>query len=98
MFGSIAVLFVLPWLDTSKVRSARYRPVYKYVFWIFVAVCIGLGYIGMKPAEGAFIVAGRILTVAYFGFFLVAMPLLGWFERPKPLPSSISEPVLKEES
>jgi ubiquinol-cytochrome c reductase cytochrome b subunit len=98
MFGSIAVLFVLPWLDTSKVRSARYRPIYKWVFWIFLIDCLVLGYIGMKPAEGIYIAIGQIATVVYFGFFLVAMPLLGWFEPTKRLPNSISEPVLKEES
>jgi len=98
MFGSIAVLFVLPWLDTSKVRSARYRPIYKWVFWLFVADCIFLGYLGMKPAEGSYIIMGQLATAGYFGFFLVIMPLLGWFEPTKPLPNSISEPVLKENS
>lgn len=98
MFGSIAVLFLLPWLDTSKVRSARYRPVYKWFFWIFLINCIVLGYIGMKPAEGSFVVIGRIATAYYFAHFLIVFPLLGWLETPKPLPVSISEPVLKEDS
>jgi ubiquinol-cytochrome c reductase cytochrome b subunit len=52
MFGAIAVLFVVPWLDTSKVRSANYRPLYRQFFWILVVVCIGLGWLGAKPAEG----------------------------------------------
>jgi quinol-cytochrome oxidoreductase complex cytochrome b subunit len=54
MFGSIAVLFVLPWLDTSKVRSGAYRPLFKQFFWIFAAVCVGLGYLGAMPAEGIY--------------------------------------------
>ena len=53
MFGSILILFALPWLDTSKVRSGNYRPLFKGFFWIFVVVCIALGYLGSKPAEGA---------------------------------------------
>jgi ubiquinol-cytochrome c reductase cytochrome b/c1 subunit len=98
MFGSILVLFFLPWLDTSKVRSARYRPVYRLFFWIFLAVCLLLGYVGAHPPEGGYILLGRILTAYYFLHFLVVFPLLGWLETPRPLPTSISEPVLKEAS
>jgi len=98
MFGSILVLFLLPWLDTSKVRSARYRPIYKWFYWIFLIDCFVLGWVGMNPAEGNFILIGRIGTAYYFAHFLIVFPLLGWFETPKPLPTSISEPVLKEDS
>ena len=94
MFGSIAVLAFLPWLDTSKVRSASFRPVYKVFFWAFVLVCIGLGYLGAMPAEGGYLIAGRILTASYFGFFLVIMPLLGMFETPRALPATIADAVL----
>ncbi len=94
MFGSIFVLFLLPWLDTSRVRSASYRPMYQVFFWILVVVCIGLGYLGAQPAEGGYVIAARILTIYYFAHFLIIMPLLGVFERPKPLPTSISESVL----
>ncbi len=94
MFGAIAILFVLPWLDTSRVRSARFRPIYRQFFWIFVADSILLGYVGANPPEGGFILLGQIGTVYYFLHFLVIMPLVGWFERPKPLPVSIAEPVL----
>jgi ubiquinol-cytochrome c reductase cytochrome b/c1 subunit len=51
MFGSILILFVLPWLDTSRVRSGSYRPVFKGFFWIFAIVCVALGYLGSKPPE-----------------------------------------------
>ncbi|MGV6872665.1 cytochrome b [Pseudochelatococcus sp. B33] len=95
MFGSIAVLAFLPWLDTSKVRSAIYRPLYKQLFWVFAAVAVGLGYLGAMPAEGGYVIAARILTAYYFAHFLIILPLLGLVERTKPLPSSIAEAVLK---
>ncbi|MBX9739068.1 MAG: cytochrome b/b6, partial [Beijerinckiaceae bacterium] len=94
MFGSIAILAFLPWLDTSRVRSASFRPVYKVFFWVFVLCAIGLGYLGAMPAEGGYVTASRILTAYYFGFFLIIMPLLGLFETPRPLPASIADAVL----
>jgi quinol-cytochrome oxidoreductase complex cytochrome b subunit len=94
MFGALAMLLFVPWLDTSKVRSAVYRPLYKQFFWIFVAVCIGLGWLGAKPPEGGYVIAARILTAWYFIHFLVILPLLGLFETPKPRPASIAEAVL----
>jgi ubiquinol-cytochrome c reductase cytochrome b subunit len=94
MFGAIAVLAFLPWLDTSKVRSANYRPVYRVFFWVFVLACIGLGYLGAMPAEGGYVLASRLLTLYYFAFFLVIMPLLGMFERPKPVPATIADSIL----
>jgi quinol-cytochrome oxidoreductase complex cytochrome b subunit len=96
LFASIAVLAFLPWLDTSKVRSARYRPLYRQFFWVLVIACIGLGYLGSQPPEGGFVIAARIFTAYYFLFFLVILPLLGLIERPRPLPTSISESVLKK--
>jgi ubiquinol-cytochrome c reductase cytochrome b/c1 subunit len=94
LFGSILILAFLPWLDSSKVKSARYRPLFKQFFWIFFVVCILLGWLGAKPAEGGYVIAARILTIYYFAHFLVILPLLGMFEKPKPLPNSISESVL----
>jgi len=94
MFGAIAVLFILPWLDRSPVRSSRFRPMYKWFFWIFLIDCFVLGYVGAKPAEGVFIIIGRAATAWYFIHFLVVIPLLAKFETPKELPKSISEPVL----
>jgi ubiquinol-cytochrome c reductase cytochrome b subunit len=51
MFASIGVLFVLPWLDTSKVRSMRYRPVARVFFLLFVVACLALGYCGGQPPD-----------------------------------------------
>ena len=94
MFGAIAVLFILPWLDRSPVRSGSFRPVFKIFFWLLFVDCIALTWLGGKPAEGWYVTASRIATVYYFFYFLVALPLLSIFETPKPLPKSISESVL----
>ncbi len=94
LFASILILAFLPWLDTSRVRSARYRPLFKQFFWLWVIVCIGLGWLGSKPAEGVYVILARIFTVYYFGFFIIILPLLGIFEKTRPLPNSISESVL----
>jgi ubiquinol-cytochrome c reductase cytochrome b subunit len=96
MFGAIAVLFLLPWLDTSKVRSANFRPLYKQFFWVFGFVCVILGWLGAMPAEGIYVILSRIFTAYYFLHFLVILPVLGMIETPKPLPASISEAVLKK--
>ena len=96
MFGSILILFALPWLDTSKVRSGRYRPWFQFFFVIFVAVCVALGWAGGKPAEGVVVIVSQLCTAYYFAFFLIILPLLGIFETPRPVPTSISEPVLKK--
>ena len=98
MFGSIAVLFLVPWLDTSRVRSASYRPLYRQFFWILVAVCIGLGWLGSQLPEGPYVIASRILTAWYFIHFLVILPLLGVLETPTPRPTSIAESVLGSHS
>ncbi len=97
MFGALFVMFLLPWLDSCKTRSARFRPLYKQFFWIFVAVCLFLGYLGAKPAEGIYILLARICTVYYFAHFFVILPLLSKYETPLTLPKSISDSVLKNE-
>ncbi|MCC7254175.1 cytochrome b N-terminal domain-containing protein, partial [Hyphomicrobium sp.] len=94
MFAAIVVLVFVPWLDTSRVRSAKYRPLYKWFFWLLVISCLALGYLGAKPAEGTYVTWARVFTVYYFAHFLLVMPILGLIETPKPLPRSISESVL----
>jgi ubiquinol-cytochrome c reductase cytochrome b/c1 subunit len=93
--ASIVILAFLPWLDRSKVRSARYRPRYRFFFWLFFITCVGLGWLGSKPAEGVYVYAARALTIYYFAHFLVILPLLGRYETTLSLPSSITESVLK---
>ena len=94
MFGSIMVLFFLPWLDTSKVRSGRFRPLFRQFFWLFVACCFVLGVVGANPPEGHWITIGQIATAYYFAYFLIILPLLGLLEKPAPVPASITESVL----
>ena len=94
MFSAIVVLAFLPWLDSATTRSSKYRPLAKQFFWIFVAVCVLLGYLGAQPPEGIYVIAGRILTVCYFAYFLIVLPLLSRIEMPRPLPNSIADDVL----
>lgn len=94
MFAAIGVLFFLPWLDTSKVRSARYRPIYRIFFWLLVIDCFILGYVGANPPEGFLVTLGLIATIWYFAHFLIILPILGKLERPLPVPESLSTPVL----
>ena len=71
MFAAVFILMFLPWLDTSKVRSAVFRPLYKVFFWILVIDVIVLGYIGANPPEGMYLIIGRIATIYYFVHFFV---------------------------
>ena len=98
MAASIGVLFLLPWLDTSRVRSAVFRPLFKNFYWLLVADVIVLGFVGANPPEGVWIHIGRVATAWYFFHFLILLPLLGWFEKPRPLPASIARPVLAEDA
>jgi ubiquinol-cytochrome c reductase cytochrome b subunit len=91
MFGAVAILFFLPWLDRAKTKSAAYRPMYRPLFWVFVLNCIVLGWIGAKPPEGWYLIVGRVATFYYFSHFLIVLPVIGWMERPLPLPQSISD-------
>jgi ubiquinol-cytochrome c reductase cytochrome b/c1 subunit len=94
MFGSILVLFVLPWLDKSPVRSGYFRPVFRIFYVLFVLNAFVLGYCGAMPAEGIYVWISRVATLYYFGYFLVILPLLSTREKTLPLPISISKPVL----
>ncbi len=94
MFAAIAVLFIVPWLDTSKVRSAKFRPQYRMLFYIFVLDCLLLTWLGSKPPEGIYVILARVATFWYFFHFLVLLPLVGILEKPKAIPNSITESVL----
>jgi ubiquinol-cytochrome c reductase cytochrome b/c1 subunit len=94
LFASIFVLVLVPWLDRSPVKSAKYRPTYRFFFWIFVAIWIGLGYLGSQEPTAGLALIARILGTGYFAFFLIIMPVLSFTERTKPIPASIADAVL----
>ena len=96
MFSAVAVLFILPWLDTHKVRSAKFRPYYKQFYWLFFLNCFILGWVGAMPADGIYVLIARVSTVYYFAFFLIIMPLLSRFESANSLPTSIASSVLSD--
>ena len=98
MFSAILVLFLLPWLDPSPVRSGNYRPTFRWFFWILVADVLVLGFCGGSPAEEPYVMISQVATMYYFAHFLIVLPLLSWLERTEPLPNSISESVLHGET
>ncbi len=96
MFGAIILLFFLPYLDRSKVKSGAYRPMFKKVYWVFLANFLFLGWLGQAPAEGWYIWASRIATTYYYAYFLVILPQLPKFEKTIELPKSIDEDYKKK--
>ncbi len=101
LFLSLFTLFFISWLDTSPVRSARFRPLYKQFFWVLVVSVIILGYVGSRPVDATLfntpiplVWLGRIFTLYYFLHFWVIMPAVGIIETPRPVPDSIARSVL----
>ncbi|MCB1394831.1 MAG: cytochrome b, partial [Rhodobacteraceae bacterium] len=91
MFGAIAVMALTPWLDTSSVRSGRYRPMFKSFFWLLVVDFVVLMWAGAMPAEGIYTNIALIGAAYWFGYFLVILPLLGVLERPTTPPATIEQ-------
>ncbi len=98
MFSAVSILFILPWLDRGRVRSAKFRPIYRQFFWLFVADCFLLGYIGSQSAVEPYVTIGRLAAAYYFAHFLIIIPLVAKFERPLEPPESISAGVLNEKA
>jgi len=114
MVGAIVVLFILPWLDTSKVRSMRFRPVARWFFFIFLFFCFILGWCGAETPDNLVFSVGtnaagepigltfyrlsQISTIYYFAFFLIILPVLGLMEKPKDRPASITQAVLGDKA
>jgi ubiquinol-cytochrome c reductase cytochrome b subunit len=100
MVGAIAVLFVLPWLDTSRVRSMRFRPVARWFFFIFIFMCFILGWCGAETPDDkspfgiSFYRLSQIATLYYFGYFILILPILGLVEDPEKRPASITQSIL----
>ncbi|PZO77720.1 cytochrome b [Sphingomonas hankookensis] len=97
MFGSILLLFFLPWLDKSPVKSANYRPTYRIFLIVLLADVLVLGYLGGAEATPVTVLLSQIAAGYYFAHFLVVLPIVSAMERPRPLPNSITEAVLKGE-
>jgi ubiquinol-cytochrome c reductase cytochrome b subunit len=89
MFGSLGVLALVPWLDTSRVRSGRYRPRFKWWFWLLVFDFLVLTWCGGQPPEGIVPTISLLGTIYWFVYFLVILPLLGILEKPLPQPETI---------
>ncbi len=85
MFSAILLLFFLPWIDTSSVRSGKYRPLFRKFFWLLVADVLVLGYCGGSHAEEPYLMISQIATAYYFAHFLIILPLIATIEKPDPL-------------
>ncbi|ATE64308.1 cytochrome b [Rhizorhabdus dicambivorans] len=96
MFGAILLLFFLPWLDKSPVRSGNYRPAFKKFFWLLVIDVLVLGWCGGAPAEEPYVMISQLAAAYYFAHFLIILPIVSRMERPLPLPNSITEAVLEK--
>jgi len=89
MLGAVAILFFLPWLDRSPVKSIRYRGyLFKGMVCLFVVCFIGLGYLGLKPPSPLRMIAAQVFSVGYFAFFLL-MPIYSKLDKTKPLPTRV---------
>jgi quinol-cytochrome oxidoreductase complex cytochrome b subunit len=80
MFGAIVVLFLIPFINQSEVRSSTFRPIYRKLFWFLFADFLILGWIGQKVVESPYVEVGQLATVLYFLFFCVLLPGLGVLE------------------
>jgi len=90
MGGSVVIMFFLPWLDNSPVKSIRYRPQFhKYIYGVFVVSFVILGYLGIQPPSPMFEKISQICTIYYLGFFL-AMPFWSRLGKFKPVPTRVT--------
>lgn len=96
MFSAIALLFFLPWLDTSRVKSTSYRPMYRIWFWVLMVDLFVLAICGGAPAEEPYVRISQFAAAYYFLHFLVILPIISAIERPLPLPNSITDHVLNQ--
>ena len=89
MFGSIFVMVLVPWLDTSQVRSGRFRPMFKWWFALLAFDFVVLTWAGARPAEGIYSIISLIASAYWFAYFLIILPLLGVIEKPTAPPETI---------
>ncbi|KPU82002.1 cytochrome B, partial [Marinosulfonomonas sp. PRT-SC04] len=91
MFGAIAVMALVPWLDTSSVRSGRFRPMFKMFYFLLVVDFIVLMWVGARDTEFPNDWISLIAATYWFGYFLVILPLLGVLEKPTKAPDTIED-------
>ena len=91
MFGAIFVWFLLPWLDTCKVKSGKYRPVFKFCYLALVIDFMALIWLGGQEAKEPYITLSRVATAVYYAYFIIALPLLSRYEKTKTPPPSLSD-------
>jgi len=95
MGASLLILFVLPWLDRSPVRSGTFRPMFKWFYWLFVLNFGLLMFLGAQdPSIAIMNILAKLSTAYYFIYFIIILPVLARIETPRPLPVSISQSVL----
>lgn len=81
MMLSIVILFILPIVHVSDIRSGRFRPLFKPFFWFFVLNCAILEWIGGMPVEDPYLSIGQIFTAIYFMYYVVLKPFIGFVEN-----------------
>nr|YP_010199542.1 apocytochrome b [Crassiphycus birdiae]UAD89400.1 apocytochrome b [Crassiphycus birdiae] len=81
MISAILVLALLPWIHSTEIRSSRFRPVYRFLYWTMLGCCLVLGWIGGMPVEEPFVLIGQVASIYYFIYFLFILPLLGKIEK-----------------
>ena len=81
MLVSILILLVLPFINTSEVRSTTFRPIFKIFYWMLFADFIILGWVGQQGVEDYIILIGQVATIFYFVFFAILVPLTGIVEK-----------------
>ena len=91
MFGSILVMALVPWLDTSKTRSGAYRPMFKFWFWLLALDFMVLMWVGARSTEEPYATISLIASAYWFGYFFVILPVLGWIEKSKTPPATIED-------
>jgi ubiquinol-cytochrome c reductase cytochrome b subunit len=80
MGGALIVLFLIPFTNTSEIRSTAFRPIFKVFYWLLVTDFLLLGWIGQKPVKDIYVLVGQVATVFYFLFFIVLIPFIGILE------------------
>jgi quinol-cytochrome oxidoreductase complex cytochrome b subunit len=81
MGGAIVILLALPIINTSKIRSSKFRPIFRFLYWFWVADFLILGWIGQKPVESPYVEVGVCATIFYFVFLLIIIPVVGLIEE-----------------